>query len=100
MSEARTRLAELVQAVMDSPGQTLVVDYHDRHERLVLTTETRIRSLEALANELLVAADRPPLSPSGGDPVQLTNEQYEALLQERIAAKTAWLERIELLTGE
>jgi hypothetical protein len=100
MPEARARLAELVQAVLDSPGQTLVVDYHDRHERLVLTTETRIRSLEALTNELLAQAARPPLEPSGTRPVELTAEQYDALLQQRTEAKAAWLARIQELSTE
>ena len=52
ISEARARLPELAQRVMDAPGEKVIIEHRDRKERLVLTAESYVAMLEATVTEL------------------------------------------------
>lgn len=52
ISEARARLPELAQRVMDTPGEKVIIEHRDRKERLVLTAESYVAMLEATVTEM------------------------------------------------
>ena len=60
ISEARARLPELAHRVMDAPGEVVIIEHRDRKERLVLTTESHYRAMEAAVQEGKKKQGKPP----------------------------------------
>ncbi len=52
ISDARRRLPELAKRVARTPGAAVIIEHRDLGERLVLTTEGRMRYLETLVEQL------------------------------------------------
>ena len=49
ISEARRRLFELVDRVLDHPDEAVYIEHRDRAQRVALVSETRLESLERRA---------------------------------------------------
>lgn len=87
ISEARARLPELAQRVMDAPGEMVIIEHRDRKERLVLTTESHVRMLEARAEAFMKRTRKgTPFRLAGSLHTDLSDEELEAAL---LAAKAA-----------
>jgi PHD/YefM family antitoxin component YafN of YafNO toxin-antitoxin module len=79
ISEARARLPELAQSVMDSPGRVIIIEHRDRKERVVLTAESYLRSLERKV-EAMKQQPTAPFKLFGSMTSDLTDEELEAAL--------------------
>jgi PHD/YefM family antitoxin component YafN of YafNO toxin-antitoxin module len=87
ISEARARLPELAQRVMDTPGEMVIIEHRDREERLVLTSESHIRMLQARAEALVKRMQKgTEFKLAGSLHTDLSDDELEAWLQ---AAKVA-----------
>ncbi|NJD64919.1 MAG: hypothetical protein FIB00_06705 [Chloroflexi bacterium] len=86
ISEARARLPELAQLAMASPDDVIIIEHRDRKERLVLTTESHLRTLEAMVEGLRNAMPGGPFKLAGSLHSDLTDDEIEA---ELLAAKEA-----------
>ena len=79
ISEARARLPELAQFVMEAPGFTVIIEHRDRKERVVLTAESHLRTLEAIVdNQKKQNTDSFMLA--GSVSSELTDDQLQAAL--------------------
>lgn len=91
ISEARARLPELAQLVMAAPQNTVIIEHRDRKERVVLTAESYLRTLEAIVdNWKKQTADSFSLASSMSS--ELTDDQLQAALtglREEAAAAAA-----------
>lgn len=52
ISEARRRLFELVDRVLDHPDEAVFIEHRDRAERVALVAETRLSALERRAGRV------------------------------------------------
>jgi hypothetical protein len=97
ISEARARLPELAQSVMDSPGRVIIIEHRDRKERVVLTAESYLRSLERKA-AAMSEQEKPPFKLWGSMTSDLSDDELEAALAatrlEAAEAAAAKLKRI------
>ena len=90
ISEARARLPELAQRVMDAPGEVVIIEHRDRKERLVLTTESHLRMLEARAEARMKRMQKgTEFKLAGSLHTDLSDEALEAALQAAKAAQHA-----------
>lgn len=92
ISEARARLPELAQRVMGAPGEIVIIEHRDRKERLVLTTESHYRMLEAAMLDSKKQGSA-PFKLLGSLHSALTDEELEAALAAARAAQQAEDER-------
>jgi hypothetical protein len=79
ISEARARLPELAQLAMGSPGRVIIIEHRDLKERLVLTTESTIKALEAGVNK---KPKTPTFKLAGSITSDLTDEEMETAIAE------------------
>jgi hypothetical protein len=91
ISEARARLPELAQRVMASPRSVVIIEHRNRKERLVLTTESHLRSLEAIMENTKKNVTAFRLKGSLSSP--LTDEELEAALIEARKAEAEAADR-------
>jgi len=88
ISEARARLPELAQRAIAAPGEPIIIEHRDRKERLVLTTESHIRMLEAMVDGLRSgSAAAAPFRLAGSLQSDLSDEELEAALARSKAAR-------------
>jgi PHD/YefM family antitoxin component YafN of YafNO toxin-antitoxin module len=80
ISEARARLPELAQLVMETPGRAIIIEHRDRKERVVLTAESHFLRLEAMV-EHLKDQSAAPFSLAGSITSDLADEDLETALQ-------------------
>ena len=80
ISEARARLPELAQRAIDSPDPRIYIRHRDRKERLVLTTESHIRMLEAVVTNLRKRLGRPDFRLEGSASTDLSADDLAAAL--------------------
>ena len=93
ISEARARLTELAHRVMDTPGEIVIIEHRDRKERLVLTTESHYRALEAAVQDAKQKWGTAPFRLLGSLHSALTDEGLEAALAAARASQRAEDER-------
>lgn len=80
ISQARARLPELAQRVMDSPNEVVYIQHRDRKERLVLTTETHIRMLETMVMNLRKQLAAVPFRLEGSLETSLSADELAAAI--------------------
>jgi hypothetical protein len=81
ISEARARLPELAQLVMEMPGQRIIIEHRDRKERVVLTAESHFLMLEAMVDHLK-GQSAPHFTVAGSLTTDLADEDLEKALHE------------------
>jgi hypothetical protein len=86
ISEARARLPELAQLVMEAPGRAIIIEHRDFQERLVLTTESSIQALETAVKNAPKATE---FRLAGSMSSDLSDEELEAAMAE---VRRAWSE--------
>jgi hypothetical protein len=77
ISEARARLPELAQLVMEAPGRAIIIEHRDFEERLVLTTESSIKALETTVKNTPTA---PVFKLAGSMTSDLSDDELEAAM--------------------
>jgi hypothetical protein len=82
ISEARARLPELAQLVMDTPGAEVIIEHRDRKERLILTTERHLRTPEAMVHSLRQQVSVAPFVLAGSVTSELSDEDLEAVIDQ------------------
>jgi len=93
ISEARARLTELAQLVMDSPGTKVIIEHRNREERIVLVAESHIRALEVMVEKLRESNAATPFKLAGSISSELTDQEMEAALAELRAAAASQADR-------
>ena len=97
ISEARARLPELAQRVMDSPHEVVIIEHRDYEERVVLTSERHLQYLEALAENTRMQKSA-KFKLAGSITSDLSDDELAAALaalrEEAAAAAAAKLARI------
>jgi hypothetical protein len=86
ISEARARLPELAQLVMETPGGAIIIEHRDFQERLVLTTESSIKALETTVQN---APKETTFRLAGSMTSDLSDEELEAAM---VAVRKQWSE--------
>ena len=97
ISEARARLPELAQLVMESPGKRIIIEHRDRKERVVLIAESHLIRLEAMVEHLKQQGGG-SFTLAGSITSDLSDDELEAALaglrEEAAAAAAAKLARM------
>jgi PHD/YefM family antitoxin component YafN of YafNO toxin-antitoxin module len=89
ISDARARLPELAQLVMESPGKKVIIEHRNREERIVLIAESHVRALEEMVNKLREMNGAAPFKLVGSITSDLSEAELEAALTEMRAAEAA-----------
>ena len=81
ISEARGKLPELARYLARHPDRVVLIDHRDLDERIALTTEGRLRYLEAVVHELKSRVSR-PFRLEGSVSSPLSGEELDAALEQ------------------
>lgn len=83
---------------MDTPGEIVIIEHRDRKERLVLTTESHYRALEAAVQNAKEKWGQAPFRLLGSLHSALTDEELEAALAAaKVAQRTEAERRVQRL---
>lgn len=77
ISEARSKLPQIAQSLVREAGAVVYIEHRDLDERLAVTTESHLRYLETMVEQLRQRVAR-PFSLAGSIETELSAEGVEA----------------------